>query len=190
MNCYILQTSLLWEKWKLKVTPLQPFQKKVYFEEVKVKNCELLLVFVLHPMNCYILQKSLLWEKCKLKVTSLQPFQKKTTLMKWKSSLEKVNFEKNENLKLHCYSSLSKVFFGESESEKLWTSADVCLKPDSNSTRLPQSRSRTTKRKKASSIKFLQKLILILWSSETPLKDFNVVQKYSLNISVEGPAAN
>ena len=75
MNCYILQTSLLWEKWKLKVTPLQPFQKKVYFEEVKVKNCELLLVFVLHPMNCYILQKSLLWEKWKLTVTLLQQFQ-------------------------------------------------------------------------------------------------------------------
>ena len=164
-------------------------------------------------MNCYILQKSLLWEKCKLKVTSLQPFQKKNYIDEvkvffgeseklWNSagvclvtqwivtSFRQVYFEKNENLQLHCYSSFSKVFFGESESEKLWTSAGVCLKPDSNSTRLPQSRSRTTKRKKASSIKFLQKLILILWSSETPLKDFNVVQKYSLNISVEGPAAN
>ena len=37
---------------------------------------------------------------------------------------------------------------------------------------------------------FFRNLLLILWSSEAPLKDFNVVQKYSLNISVEGPAAN
>ena len=137
--------SLLWRKWKI------------------VKFCWCLSC---RPMNCYILQTSLLWEKENLKLHRYSRFRKKSTLRKWKwkivnfcwclsytqwivTSFRKVYFEKNENLQLHCYSSFSKVFFGESESEKLWTSAGVCLKPDSNSTRLPQSRSRTTKRKKA-----------------------------------------